>query len=185
MIHPPEPSDSDRRPALVDPVATKIAGLEVPDEFYPVLASPAALAGMVLPRLPGPDWESLHLAGFRWVLCLCADVPRYDPAPLAHLAKVELTDLIDGGEPEDPEMEERGIHILGNWVYERLCVGEGVVVHCAGGRGRTGTVIGVVLRKFGFSPEEIVDHLVTIHRARGKPGWPESAWQRGVVERAT
>ncbi|MCB1233632.1 MAG: tyrosine-protein phosphatase, partial [Verrucomicrobiae bacterium] len=79
--------------------------------------------------------------------------------------------------------EEKGIRILGKLVHEKLLAGEGVIVHCAGGRGRTGTVLGVVLRRFGFSAREVVDYLDEIHLAREKAGWPEASWQREVVER--
>jgi len=178
--------DSSGRPALISAdVTSKIAGFKVPSGFYFVLSEPAPLAGMVLPRPPGPDWEGLRTLGFRWVVCLCSDYPGYDPAPLEHLAKVELTDLVDGGEPGNPQMEEKGIRILGKMVYEKLLAGEGVIVHCVGGRGRTGTVLGTILRKFGYSADEAVDFLAALNRARGRPGWPEAPWQQGVVERVS
>ncbi|MCP5538807.1 MAG: tyrosine-protein phosphatase [Akkermansiaceae bacterium] len=158
-------------------------GLRIPHEFYWVLRDPAPLAGMVLPQSPWPDWDGLRTSGFRWIVCLCSDHPRYDPFPLEHLARVELTDLVEGGEPDDPQLEEKGIRILGKLVHEKLLAGEGVIVHCAGGRGRTGTVLGVVLRRFGFSAREVVDYLDEIHLAREKAGWPEASWQREVVER--
>jgi hypothetical protein len=160
-------------------------GLPTPEAFYWVLRSPAPLAGMPLPHQPLPEWDCLGTEGFRWIVCLCSDVPRYDPSPLEHLAKVELTDLVDGGMPNDPDMEEKGINILGRMVHEKLLAGEGVIVHCAGGRGRTGTVLGVVLRKFGFSADEIADFLNEVHQVRGKDGWPEAPWQMEVVERAS
>jgi protein-tyrosine phosphatase len=55
------------------------------------------------------------------------------------------------------------------------------VVHCVGGRGRTGTVLGCVLRELGHSPGEVVDFLDRVHKARGKAGWPESPWQGQLV----
>jgi len=182
---PASPDESAARPELVPPNSKNFAGLEVPRQFYPVLHEPAPLAGMPLPLPPWPEWESFYAAGFRWVVCLCSDHPRYDPAPLGHLAKVELADLVEGGEPEDPEMEERGICILGKRVHGKLSLGEGVIVHCAGGRGRTGTVLGIALRRFGYSAAEIVAYLDALHRTRGKTGWPESPWQREVVERGS
>lgn len=173
------------RPNLSPPFhQPEFHGLKVPDEFYWVLRDPTPLAGMVLPRAPWPDWEGLRTLGFRWIVCLCSDHPRYDPFPLEHLAKVELTDLIEGGEPNDAEIEEKGIRILGRSVYEKVLANEGVIVHCAGGRGRTGTVLGVVLRRFGYSTREVGDFLNHLHRARGKAGWPEASWQREVVDRA-
>ena len=59
--------------------------------------------------------------------------------------------------------------------------GEGVVVHCHAGRGRTGTVIGGALVMLGHDPETVVDWLHRVQRTRGKRGWPEQPWQAEVV----
>jgi protein-tyrosine phosphatase len=68
-------------------------------------------------------------------------------------------------------------------VVRRLQVGDGVVVHCAGGTGRTCTVIGCVLRILGVSAVEAITHQDHLHKARGRLGWPESEWQSQVVQR--
>ncbi len=47
----------------------------------------------------------------------------------------------------------------------------GVIVHCVGGTGRTGTVLGCVLRELGKSANEIIDCLDTIDKARDRKGW--------------
>lgn len=168
----------------------KIDGLETPEEFYWValdatsqdIEASAPLAGM---QLPGPDvpWDELHFLGFRWIVCLCSVRPIYDPAPLKPLVTVELTDLAERELPDDPGMEERAIKIIATKIKEKLALGGGVIVHCAGGRGRTGTVLGVTLREAGYSPKEITEFLDAVHQARGKPRWWESPWQREVVER--
>ena len=170
------PLDSSLQPAFSFP------GLEVPGSFYWVLRNPAPLAGMTLPP-SGTPWERLHELGFRHVACLCSDRPLYDPAPLEWLVTLDLCDLAEKSLPEDPVAEERAIRIVSRAVLARLAAGEGVIVHCAGGRGRTGTVLGCVLRGFGYPATEVVSFLDEIHRLRGKPGWPESDWQREVVER--
>lgn len=173
------------RPKLIDPGESKlIEGLEIPGEFYWVTNMPASLAGMRLPKLGTTPWEALDVAGFRWVVCLCSTRPVYDPAPLGRLATVELTDLVETHLPHDPDLEEQAIGVIAKMVIEKLNQGEGVIVHCAGGRGRTGTVLGVVLRKLGVPEGEVLSFLDSVHRARGKDGWPEAPWQREVVERA-
>ena len=53
-----------------------------------------------------------------------------------------------------------------------------------GGRGRTGTVIGVALVTLGHDPDKVVDYLDRVARARGRRGWPESPWQAAVVRSA-
>lgn len=172
----PKPLDPSSQPALPFP------GLEVPGQFYWATRSPAALAGMTLPPR-GTPWEKLHELGFRHVVCLCSDRPAYDPAPLGWLVTVELCDLAERSLPEDPAAEERAIQIISRAVRAKLEKGEGVIVHCAGGRGRSGTVLGCVLRGLGYSANEVVGFLDAVHKLRGKAGWPEADWQREVVER--
>ena len=48
---------------------------------------------------------------------------------------------------------------------------QGVVIHCWAGRGRTGTVLGCVLRSLGFESDVVLDYLSTVQRARGASGW--------------
>lgn len=62
-------------------------------------------------------------------------------------------------------------------VRDLLDAGEGVLVHCLGGTGRTGTVIGAVLRSYGMPVDEITLWLDSVHKLRGQQGWPESPWQ--------
>lgn len=62
-----------------------------------------------------------------------------------------------------------------------LRAGEGVVVHCLGGTGRTGTVLGCVLVQLGHDADEVVRYLDGLHRSRSRAGWPEAAWQADVV----
>lgn len=157
-----------------------IPGLLIPEQFYWLKHSEPPLAGMQLP-LPETPWEELFRHGFRWIVCLCSNQPYYNPSPLRSLVAIELCDLLEVELPEDPEKEEESIRILADAIIARLEDGEGVIVHCAGGRGRTGTVLGTVLVRLGYSPEDVVSHLDTLHRARGKEGWPESPWQRKVV----
>jgi hypothetical protein len=172
------------KPRLIDPAeAPEVTGLAVPRQFYWVLNEPAPLAGMQLPRESFP-WEWLEFEGFRWVVCLCAEKPKYDPSPLKPLVTVELCDLDERDLPEDPEQEERVIRAIASKVMEKLRQGEGVIVHCAAGRGRTGTVLGVVLKMLGLQDEEVFTFLNRMHQLRKTEGWPESPWQAEVVRRA-
>jgi hypothetical protein len=159
-----------------------IPGLAVPFDFYCVLQRPAPLAGMPYPS-PRTPWQDLAAAGFRHVICLAGDGPTYDPSPLIVGHRTSLQDLYGGGLPRHPEREERLIHEVARTVARRLQMGDGVVVHCAGGTGRTGTVIGCVLRGMGVSAMEVITYLDRLHKARGRSGWPESPWQSQVVER--
>jgi len=152
--------------------------LAVPAELYWVIRQPAPLAGMSYPRRQ--SWDALRQAGFAHVVCLThADAP-YDPAPLT-VTSVLLQDLYARPEPDDPGHERAQALAAAVVVVERLAAGEGVVVHCHAGRGRTGTVIGCALVQLGLDPETVVEWLHRVQRTRGKRGWPEQPWQAEVV----
>jgi protein-tyrosine phosphatase len=68
-------------------------------------------------------------------------------------------------------------------IVQSLRARRGVVVHCWGGRGRTGTVLGCALRELGHDGEAVVAYLNRVHVARGEEGWPESSWQGDLVRR--
>lgn len=167
--------------ALIEPEAgVPIAGVEIPKEFYWVLASPSPLAGMKYPRSSLP-WANLKAAGFAWVVSLHPG--SYSPAPLKTAFSEPLEDLVTGGPPSDETHEEEKIKRAVAATASLLRSGEGVVVHCVGGRGRTGTVIGCVLRELGFGSDEVIGFLDRVHKARGKPGWPEAVWQSTLVRK--
>jgi hypothetical protein len=140
--------------------------------LFIVTETPALLAGMAFPR-PDIDWRLLYRRGFRRVLRL--HPADYDPAPLvAH--DVALEDLYGGASPHNAAAEERRIWDAATLAAEDVARGEGVVVHCLGGTGRTGTVLACALRQLGRSADEAID-IVRKHR----PRWPESPWQEEVV----
>ena len=161
-----------------------LPGLAVPYDFYWVLQHPVPLAGMPYPSVRTP-WHDLAAAGFRHIVCLEGHGPAYDPSPLTVSRRMSLQDLYGGNVPRDPEQEESLIYEAAHAVVSKLQVGEGVVVHCAGGTGRTGTVIGCVLRVLGVAAVQVITYLDHLHQTRGRSGWPESAWQSQVVQRVS
>ena len=158
----------------------KIDKIEVPEQVYWVIASPTPLAGM---KYPGPSfpWQSLKEAGFSQVVSLHGE--PYDPTPLTMAFAERLEDLVNGNPPANEVKEEQRIKRAVAATLAALQSGKGVVVHCAGGRGRSGTVLGCVLRDLGFEAKEIIEFLNRVHHARGRPGWPESPWQSALVRR--
>lgn len=173
------------RPPLVGAYAMpRVATLRCPHDFYWILVAPAPLSGMSFPRTSTP-WTALHQTGFRWVVCLSEDEQLYDPAPLKFAFTRELDDLSHGGDPSAPDDEERLIRDAARTVVAKLKAKEGVIVHCEGGTGRTGTVIACALRLLGYDAERVIEHLDELNRLRGKRGWPESAWQSNLVRRFT
>lgn len=156
-----------------------ISGVEVPKDLYWVLAAPTPLAGMIFPRGAAFPWSSLETAGFSAVVSLHPG--SYDPSPLRSVFAERLQDLVSGGPPTSEGNEKARIKSAVTATVAAWRSGRGVVVHCVGGRGRTGTVLGCVLRELGFSEAETISFLDRVHKARGKPGWPESPWQSQLV----
>jgi hypothetical protein len=140
--------------------------------LFVVADAPALLAGMAFPPRQ-TDWRALHRRGFARVVRL--HPADYDPAPLiAH--DLALEDLYGGAGPSDAAAEQRKIWEAAKLVAEHIGRGEGVVVHCVGGTGRTGTVLACALRQLGRSADEAIA-MVQTHR----PHWPESPWHEKVV----
>jgi len=128
----------------------------------------------------GSSWEPLERAGIRHVVCLTHAKAPYDASPLS-IHHAPLQDLYTRDEPDEPELERERALTAARFVVDCLEAGEGVVVHCHAGRGRTGTVIGSALVMLGHDPATVVDWLHRVQRTRGKRGWPEQPWQAGVV----
>jgi protein-tyrosine phosphatase len=160
-----------------------VPGLDTPQRFYQVLRDPAPFAGMSFPD--GEPWESLASVGFRSVVCLTDDVTSYDPHPLEVLRSANLKDLAGGRQPDDPHREAAVLRDIVQAVVCELQAGRGVVVHCVGGTGRTGTIIGCSLRALGLTVEDVLAYMTIVNRERQKypgwKGWPESDWQRRQV----
>ncbi len=160
----------------------EIFGLQMPRQLYVVLKEPALLAGMAYPAM-GMPWHLLFNAGFSHVVCLCSEIAEYDPAPLRVLRAVEMEDLHHGNEPGFPGRDERLVREAVGAINEKLAMGEGVAVHCVGGTGRTGTVIGCVLRSMGYPAGEVIRYLDELNKARGRRGWPEAPWQAEMLRK--
>jgi hypothetical protein len=91
--------------------------------------------------------------------------PRYDPAPLV-VDGFMLEDLIGGDAPSDPVEEATIVHQAVSRVLELLSDRRSVMVHCQGGRGRTGTVVGGALVRLGHAPSTVTRWLDELHRGR-------------------
>jgi protein-tyrosine phosphatase len=158
-----------------------VQGLDTPQRFYQVLRSPASLAGMAFPDWP--SWKDVAAAGFESIVCLMAeDVPPYNPSPLRVLRARKFKDLVGGRHPDDPRGEADMLRDVVQAVVDELRAGRGIVVHCAGGTGRTGTVIAGALAALGMPEADVLNYMCTVNAARHKsPGWPESDWQKRQV----
>ncbi len=154
-------------------------GAEVPEDFWWALAAPVPLGGMPYPSAAF-RWAAAADLGFRSVLCLTRSRPDYDPSPI--VCRISpLQDLADERLPDDPILELAALRVAVELVMASLTRREGVIVHCRGGTGRSGTVIGATLVSLGESPEVVAAWLDRVHRNRGRAKWPESQWQRDAL----
>jgi hypothetical protein len=138
------------------------------------------LLGMGLP-LPWESFAGLSQFGINRLFNLCQPPDRVWYKTELLCAAIELDDLHEGGSPENPELEMANYLALAQQILRYREAGTSVAVHCAGGRGRTGTLLGVVAVLLGHRPQEVVNWLHHLHLMRtGKP-WPESQWQSDFV----
>ena len=100
---------------------------------------------------------------------------------LTTVTALRLQDLVSGDPPDAADRERGLVHAAAADETAHLRDGVGVAVHCMGGRGRTGTVIGVALVQLGHEPDAVIDYLHRLAVGRGRRGWPESRWQADVV----
>jgi hypothetical protein len=172
------------RPVLIPPGSEVgfLGDAAIPADLYFVAHQPVEIIGMGFPSRV--DWQLLWERGVRHVVCLThRDATPYDASPLTvHLHG--LQDLFARPEgPDDPDRERALVHAAAGAVVDAVLAGEGVAVHCRGGRGRVGTVLGVALVRLGHAPADVVTWFDRLHRMRGKGGWPETPWQAEVVLR--
>jgi len=139
-----------------------------------------SILAMPLPSQTIP-WYHLEALDLGYVLRLASEAPAYDPTPLKLLPEVELEDLAHGYPPSAPSTEAARIEMAAEMLLNVLPE-SGVVVHCIGGRGRTGTVIGRALCLAGIaSPTRVSETLNEAYKRVGKDGWPEAEWQYEVL----
>ncbi|MDC7218987.1 MAG: hypothetical protein PQJ59_03540 [Spirochaetales bacterium] len=144
----------------------------------------AILAGMPKPGTDRELWDVMARKDLNSILCLTDNEAPYTPEKgVSLLAEKQLLDHFDVSD-EALEKEARIIEELAAKGADALAKGESVVAHCRGGTGRTGTVIGGILRLLGYTWEETEAALISGNVLRGKypGGWPESEWQRNLVK---
>lgn len=140
---------------------------------------PGSPAGIPVPLL-GSELRGHRITR---VVCLAGDDELLDSSPeyYGSLLRGELEVAVDRfpvpdwGLPDEPA----AFLDLARATAARLRAGERVLVHCAGGCGRTGTFCACVLISLGATPEE---GLAAFQAARGCG--PENDSQRAFVERA-
>lgn len=162
-------------PTLIDPFRALPLGRAGP---WFVTADGPPLAGMAAPKTR-LDVDLLGPLGFDVVVSLVGP-PSYDTGAF-QVDVFSLEDLHGRDQPRDVAAEQEVIHRAAGRLIERLGRGHGVIVHCAAGVGRTGTVVGAALVGLGHRATTVTTWLDTVQRLRGFDGWPESPWQVQVL----
>jgi predicted protein tyrosine phosphatase len=136
----------------------------------------ARLEHDVLPRL-----DAFAEAGITSFIDLTEEregLSAYEPL-LEERARFARRPIADGGCPTENELTE----IL-DLIDAELDRGETVYVHCWGGHGRTGLVVGCWLVRHGLSGEQALERLVELRREVPEAAWrgsPETDAQRRLV----
>jgi protein-tyrosine phosphatase len=149
-----------------------------------------------------PGKKTVAAAGYRWdrdlrrdladlvvrhriaaLVCLLEDdelgrlgIPDLVPEAFRHGLEVRRFPIPDYGVPASVGPVR---HLVG-WIEERAISGKNVVIHCAGGLGRTGTIAGCFLVERGMDPG---DALALLPKLRGQQSCPETEAQRLFVHR--
>ena len=107
----------------------------IPADLYFVARQPAPLIGMGFPARV--DWRLMWDIGVRHVVCLTHDdAAPYDSGQVQTHA-IALQDLYcEPVGPRDPATERTRVERAGRIASDAILAGEGVAVHCRGGRGR-------------------------------------------------
>jgi CRISPR-associated protein (TIGR02584 family) len=128
------------------------------------------------------DLDELVRQGVTDLVCLLQDkdlkklkIPHLVPEATARGLQVHCLPIADQGVPGS---RKALVELLAT-VQQRLTDGASVVIHCEGGKGRTGVVAGCLLAALGASAPEALRRL---HEARG-PNCPENDRQRAFIER--
>jgi protein-tyrosine phosphatase len=103
---------------------------------------------------------------------------REEAATMGRSVKHQRIPIRDRGTPPQEEM----VHIL-DTLDIALAEGQAVYVHCYGGIGRTGTVIGCYLVRHGMGGAEALEEIARLRQATPS-GWvtsPETKAQRQMV----
>ena len=89
-------------------------------------------------------------------------------------------EILDRRLPEDPV----ALKAVLREALEAAAEGRVTYFHCQAGLGRTGTVVGVLLREIGFAGQDALDELVRLRGAAGlHEGSPEFEEQREFIRR--
>jgi protein-tyrosine phosphatase len=151
----------------------------------PVVLPPEVSGTLWLSSMPGrfSPWQAFDLearrAGLALVVCL---TPRHEVAELSpayHAALVQGTlpfrwqnlPIPNFGLPDDPPAFRREVARIA----DALRGGDAVMLHCAAGLGRTGTVAACVLKALGLEQAQALE------RVREAGSNPQNAQQSGLV----
>ncbi len=162
--------------------------------FHAWWVEPGRLLAGEYPGHPDPRRATTKLnlladAGIRTVIDLTTEHDGLDPYAV-HLERVASDRKIDLTRihfpiPDLSVIDATGYDAILNAIAEARDTGRGVFVHCWGGVGRTGTVIGCYLADHGLAGDAALGRLAELRRSTRKAhrDAPETEEQRDVIRR--
>jgi hypothetical protein len=106
-------------------------------------------------------------------------MPSYQPM-LPETCTYTRYEILDRRLPEDAPALKK----LMRWAIAEAGEGRVSYFHCQAGLGRTGTVIGVLLRELGYAGQDALDEIVRLRGVAGlHEGSPEFEEQREFIRR--
>ena len=145
--------------------------------------------GHLDPRRATTKLNLLADAGIRTIIDLTTEHDGLDPydhhlASVASDRRIDLT-RIHFPIPDLSVIDATGYDAILNAIAEARDTGRGVFVHCWGGVGRTGTVIGCYLADHGLAGDAALGRLAELRRSTRKAhrDAPETEEQRDVIRR--
>jgi hypothetical protein len=130
---------------------------------------------------PWPQFElQAHRSGLSLVVCLTPRAELAELSPDYHAAvtagrlpfRWQGVPMRNFGLPEDPAAFRRDVVRIA----DALRSGDGVLLHCAAGMGRTGSAAACVLKALGLPTDE------ALARVRAAGSNPQNAQQSGLVD---
>lgn len=158
---------SDDSPIRIAELPTPVGGL-LGMTICPGKHAPTSVSGHGWARDLATDVAAIRTWGASSVVTLMEswELDRYAVSSIAQVVQAEgmawfHLPIVDGRAPDSEWLREWSEHNCRK-LFQRLAQGDRVLVHCLGGRGRTGTVAAMLMMEAGVSAKDAIDRVRAI-----------------------